>query len=104
MGIAIRTGCPLSLNLAEPVWKQLAGIPLTAADLTEMDRHYVPGLLCIRDMEPSARVFHTLELPFVTPSAAGHEVPLSSRYQRVTSENRLEYVRLALRYRYVINV
>ena len=23
MGIAIRTGSPLSLNLAEPVWKQL---------------------------------------------------------------------------------
>lgn len=35
MGIAIRTGSPLSLNLAEPVWKQLAGMPLTPADITE---------------------------------------------------------------------
>lgn len=26
MGIAIRTGAPLSLNLAEPVWKQLSGL------------------------------------------------------------------------------
>lgn len=43
MGIAIRTGSPLSLNLAEPVWKQLAGMPLTPADLTEVDRDYVPG-------------------------------------------------------------
>ena len=25
MGIAIRTGSPLALLLAEPVWKQLAG-------------------------------------------------------------------------------
>ena len=25
MGIAIRTGSPLALSLAEPVWKQLAG-------------------------------------------------------------------------------
>jgi hypothetical protein len=43
MGIAIRTGSPLSLNLAEPVWKQLAGMTLTPADLTEVDRDYVPG-------------------------------------------------------------
>lgn len=43
MGIAIRTGSPLSLNLAEPVWKQLAGMALTAADLTEIDRDYIPG-------------------------------------------------------------
>ncbi|KAK9747381.1 Regulator of chromosome condensation (RCC1) repeat [Popillia japonica] len=52
MGIAIRTGSPLSLNLAEPVWKQLAGMDLTPGDLTEVDRDYVPGLLCIRDMAP----------------------------------------------------
>ena len=45
MGIAIRTGSPLSLNLAEPVWKQLAGMTLTPADLTEIDRDYVPGEL-----------------------------------------------------------
>lgn len=43
MGIAIRTGSPLSLNLAEPVWKQLAGMPLTASDLSEIDRHYLQG-------------------------------------------------------------
>lgn len=36
MGIAIRTGSPLSLNLAEPVWKQLAGMALTPADITEV--------------------------------------------------------------------
>jgi len=80
MGIAIRTGSPLSLNLAEPVWKQLAGIPLTPADLTEVDRDYVPGLLCIRDMDPDEKVFQTLEMPFSTPSAAGHDVALSNRY------------------------
>lgn len=45
MGIAIRTGSPLSLNLAEAVWKQLAGMHLTLADLTEIDRDYIPGTL-----------------------------------------------------------
>ena len=43
LGIAIRTGSPLSLSLAEPVWKQLAGMPLNVSDLTEMDKDYVPG-------------------------------------------------------------
>ena len=43
LGIAIRTGSPLSLNLAEPVWKQLAGMPLSVTDLTEADKDYVPG-------------------------------------------------------------
>lgn len=38
LGIAIRTGSPLSLNLAEPVWKQLAGMNLTIADLSEVRR------------------------------------------------------------------
>lgn len=41
LGIAIRTGSPLSLNLAEPVWKQLAGMNLTIADLSEV--RWLPG-------------------------------------------------------------
>lgn len=100
MGIAIRTGSPLSLNLAEPVWKQLAGQELSPADLTELDRDYVPGLMCIRDMDDKA--FQALDMPFSTPSTTGEEVPLSSRFRRITSENRQEYVRLALNYRYVL--
>lgn len=97
MGIAIRTGSPLSLNLAEPVWKQLVGLPLTPADLNEVDRDYVPGLMCIRDMEPEA--FQKLDMPFATHSATGQEVRLSAKYLRATVENRAEYVRLALNYR-----
>lgn len=85
--------------MAEPVWRQLAGEPLRPSDLTEVDRDYVAGLLCIRDMEDDQKVFQTLELPFSTPSAKGHEVPLSSRYTRIIPQNRHEYVKLALNYR-----
>nr|XP_022903495.1 E3 ubiquitin-protein ligase HERC2 isoform X1 [Onthophagus taurus] len=99
MGIAIRTGSPLSLNLAEAVWKQLSGMDLTPGDLTEVDRDYVPGLLCIRDMTADERLFQNLEMPFSTPSACGIDVPLSNRYKRITHENRLEYVKLALQFR-----
>lgn len=99
MGVAVRTGSPLSLNLAEAVWRQLAGETLRPADLTEVDRDYVAGLLCIRDMEDEPKLFQTLELPFSTPSAKGHEVALSTRYTRITPQNRQEYVRLALSFR-----
>ncbi|XP_055695916.1 probable E3 ubiquitin-protein ligase HERC2 [Lutzomyia longipalpis] len=99
MGIAVRTGSPLSLNLAEPVWRQLSGEILRPADLTEIDRDYVAGLLCIRDMDDDPKVFDTLELPFATPSAKGHEISLSTRYIKITPQNRHEYIKLALSYR-----
>ena len=38
MGIAIRSGSPLSLNLAEPMWKLLAGSPLNTGDLAEVSK------------------------------------------------------------------
>ncbi|KAJ8028688.1 E3 ubiquitin-protein ligase HERC2 [Holothuria leucospilota] len=97
IGIAIRTGSPLSLSLAEPVWKQLADMPLTVADLTEVDKDYVPGLMCIRDMD--AEAFAQMEMPYSTPSVTGHDVPLSMKHSQITLENRGEYVRAALNYR-----
>lgn len=125
MGIAIRTGSPLSLTLAEPVWKQLAGMPLTAGDLSEIDRHYLQGLLYIRDYSVGGgggggsqgngengavggagvsgggddKAFSYLDYPFSTSSAAGHEVVLSTVHKRITVENRQEYFKLALNYR-----
>lgn len=43
IGIAIRTGSPLGLNLAEPMWKLLSGMKLMPTDLIEIDKDYVPG-------------------------------------------------------------
>lgn len=79
MGIAVRTGSPLSLNLAEPVWRQLTGETLRPSDLTEVDRDYVTSLICIRDMEDDMKVFYALDLSFSTPSAKGHDCQLSTR-------------------------
>lgn len=66
-------------SLAEPVWRQLCGETLRPSDLTEVDRDYITGLLYIRDIEDDPKVFASMELPFSTPSAKGHEVPLSTR-------------------------
>uniref|UniRef100_A0A8C4NJF8 HECT-type E3 ubiquitin transferase n=1 Tax=Eptatretus burgeri TaxID=7764 RepID=A0A8C4NJF8_EPTBU len=99
LGIAIRTGSPLSLNLAEPLWKQLAGMNLTIADLSEVDKDFIPGLMYIRDMEASASEVETMAMPFAVPSASGQDVPLSSRHSHITLDNRDEFVRLAINYR-----
>lgn len=99
MGIAVRTGSPLSLNLAEPVWKQLTGETLQPSDLTEVDRDYITSLICIRDMDDDPKLFQALHLPFSTPSAKGHDCQLSTRYTKILPHNKHEYVRLALNYR-----
>ncbi|XP_021378315.1 E3 ubiquitin-protein ligase HERC2-like isoform X2 [Mizuhopecten yessoensis] len=96
-GIAIRSGSPLSLNIAEPVWKQLAGMTVTIADLTEVDKDFVPGLMCIKEMDNAALV--AAEMPFSVPSSSGQEINLSSKYTRIAPENKAEFIRLAINYR-----
>ncbi|XP_065447200.1 E3 ubiquitin-protein ligase HERC2 isoform X2 [Chrysemys picta bellii] len=99
LGVAIRTGSPLSLNLAEPVWKQLAGMNLTIADLSEVDKDFIPGLMYIRDNEATSEEFEAMSLPFTVPNASGQDIQLSSKYTHITLDNRAEYVRLAINYR-----
>ena len=58
---------------------------------------FCAGLMCIKDMEDSLLL--ASDMPFSVPSAAGHEVQLSSKHVRITPDNRTEYIRLALNYR-----
>ena len=60
---------------------------------------YISGLMCIKDMEEDS--LKAADMPFSTPSSSGHEIQLSSKYQKITVDNRGEYVRLALNYRYI---
>ena len=54
-------------------------IVFQVSDITEVDKDYMPGLLCIRHMEPDPKAFAAMDMSFSTPSAAGHEVQLSAR-------------------------
>ena len=47
--------------------------------INEVDKDYMPGLLCIRSMDPDPKAFAAMDMSFSTPSAAGHEVQLSAR-------------------------
>ncbi|XP_062597974.1 E3 ubiquitin-protein ligase HERC2-like [Saccostrea cucullata] len=96
-GIAIRSGSPLSLNIAEPVWKQVAGMPLSISDLAEIDKDCVPGLICIKDLTDEK--LQAVEMPFSIPSSSGQEVQLSAKYSKITPTNKVEYIKQAINYR-----
>lgn len=94
LGIAIRSGAPINLLLAPPVWKQISGQSLTPEDLSEIDTDYVQGLMFIRE-NPEAFI----GIDFSTPSASGKDIPLRSSKAHVTMSNYQEYFRLAMHFR-----
>ena len=96
IGIAIRTGSPLSLTLAEPFWKQLTGDSLSVEDIMEIDRGFLPRLTYIRELDSDD---DSLDLPFTVINSAATEVILSKNHSKISSENREEYIMSALNYR-----
>lgn len=94
IGIAIRSGSPINLQLAPPVWKQISGQPLTMQDLSEIDTDYMQGLVFIRE-NPEAFV----GIDFAAPSASGKDMKLHPSVTQVTMENYQDYFRLAIHMR-----
>ena len=91
LGIAVRSGSPINLQLAPPVWKQIGGQVLTLEDLSEIDTDYMQGLMFIRE-NPEAFV----GIDFTAPSASGKEIRLHPSISYVTMANYLDYFRLAI--------
>lgn len=96
IGIAIRTGSPLALNLAEPVWKQLSGVSLSIEDIIEIDRGFLSRLNYVRELDLSD---DGIELPFTVLSSNNTEIGLLEKYSKISDDNRNEYLRLVLQYR-----
>ncbi len=96
IGIAIRTGSPLALNLAEPVWKQLSGAVLTIEDIMEIDRGFLPRVNYIREFDFADELS---DHAFSVVSSDSSEIQLDQKHSKITTENKEEYVRQALEYR-----
>ncbi len=96
IGIAVRTGSPLALNLAEPVWKQLSGATLTLEDIMEIDAGFLPRLNFVREFDNSQDI---TDLSFSVVSSNGAEVQLGDKHSKLLPENKNEYIRLAIQYR-----
>ena len=91
MGVAIRTGSPIQLNVAPPIWKQLVGLPLTINDLSEVDSDYVQSLLYIRNNPQSF-----VNVEFTAPNSKGQAVRLHPSWTHITLDNYQEYFKLSL--------
>lgn len=68
--------------------------------VSQVDKDFIPGLMYIRDNEATAEEFEAMTLPFTVPNASGQDIQLSSKHSHITLENRAEYVRLAINYRW----
>ena len=107
IGIAIRSGSPLSLNLAEPVWKQLVGLRLNLSDIEEIDRGFIAkysylyllGLDAVGSEEVDDDPIAALGLPFNVRTGSGREVEISKHHTIITKHNKDEYLRCTLKYR-----
>nr|XP_053648637.1 probable E3 ubiquitin-protein ligase HERC1 isoform X4 [Cherax quadricarinatus] len=105
-GIAIRTKKPLALPLAPLVWKLLAGIAPSSADLEEVDVEYMQSLRAIRDIDQDGvteDTFHDV-IPlesFECMSMTGVRVAVvpGGRAVPLTFTNRQEYVNRTIYYR-----
>ena len=102
MGMAIRGGAVLNLDLPSVLWKLIVATPITRADIQDINA------LCFKILEQYADPALTeetfAELPpqrFVTLSTDGREVELreNGANELVTLANRAEYVRLEEHYR-----
>lgn len=96
IGIAVRSGNPLSLNLAGAMWKLLVGLELDLDDISEMDKHFVPKFLYIRQL--SDHDLDAMQLPFLMTSVTGEEVG-ESRHQVVDSSNKSQFIQQSIKHR-----
>ena len=56
--------------------------------------------MCIKEM--SDDMLQSADLDFSTSGVTGQEVQLNPKYNKITPDNRQEYVRSAIKYRYSI--
>ncbi len=106
MGVAIRTGDPLSLNLSSFFWKQMIGHPLESKDLFNIDvrvgellKGLIRGELISRNQEDNNEEEghrEEINITFTTKLSDGSEVELipNGKKIRVDADNVEEYVRL----------
>ena len=57
------------------------------------------GLMCIKEM--SDEELSSAEMSFSVPSSSGQEINLMSKYSRITPDNKAEYIKMAMNYRYI---
>jgi hypothetical protein len=105
IGMSVRSGILMSLNLPAFFWKQLTDEDVTLDDLAEIDQMTVSVLSDLQRVDGSKSEQEFLEeydLYFTTILSNGEEIELSSggKSKRVTFSNLKEFVRKSISMRF----
>ena len=98
MGVCVRTGAHLNLDLPQFVWKQLAGQKVTYEDLIEIDTGYwklLHFMLTANKKMYDETIFETWSV-LLSDQETTVELRPNGKEQRVEYEDRLDYIREAL--------
>lgn len=97
MGLSIRTGVLLPMDLPTFFWKQVVGLPAEAADLRAIDESFYTTLRYLATCSKDEFETVCIDETFTTYLSNKARVPLKEGGENihVTFENRDEYVRLA---------
>ena len=91
LGFSIRTKSPLGIKIAFPVWKKLLGLPITIADLKEIDENFVKSHECLLKVEEDGITEDTFEylplemFPPIYHNGATLELSFATRVQYVNT-------------------
>lgn len=101
IGASIRTGEPIDLKLAPPMWKLLVGQSLAMGDIDEIDHDYIPGLEWWSgpNAPSDEESFAVFDFPCTTQSASGKPITVLPNQPRITKQNRDAFLDKALHMR-----
>jgi hypothetical protein len=97
MGVCIRTGAHLNLDLPQFVWKQLVGQKITHEDLIEIDIGFwklLSFMLSANKKLYEESIFETWSLTLSDESLV--ELRDGGKEERVSYEDRIEYIKQVL--------
>lgn len=97
-GIAVRTSCPLALDLPSSLWKSLVDQSVDVTDLEAIDKLCVQAMNEIRKFDQTEFEAMFSEQKFTTQLSDHTEIELKTRGRElsVTWEKREEFIRLSL--------
>jgi hypothetical protein len=99
MGVCIRTGANMTLDLPQIVWKQLTGQKVSYEDLIEIDLGFwklMSFMLTANKKMYDESIFETWTVMLSDQETLVELRDNTSKDQRVTYEERLDYIKQAL--------
>ncbi|MCQ2816677.1 MAG: HECT domain-containing protein, partial [archaeon] len=99
MGICIRTGVHIPLNLASYIWKKISNTPISNEDILELDQGILEQVNFLSEISPES--FENYNLNYSCELSDGSICDLipNGKYEKVLYEDRWKYLELLVKKR-----